>query len=298
MTTERPQPHHTDNRAVADPAPRGHDHVAWSLITVTYNSAAALRHFRDEQPPDEVEWLVVDNASADDSAATARALGGHVTVLPENRGFSAANNVGLCAARGRYVAFVNPDVRVDYSDLGRLSHLLDEAPEPILVTPQLLNPDGTPQPSGRGVPTLPRKIAHRLSREHRNGYRIIADPQTTRYVSWAMGAAVIGRRSTFRDLGGWDDHFFVYYEDHDLGLRAWRSGVPTVLVGGVRWTHGWDRATARWSWAAWRLELGGMVKFFARYPSLLVTPHRLGAPWSRMYAEVGRAYQQHRARRE
>lgn len=272
--------------------------MQWTLITVTYNSSEALQRFRTEQIPDGVEWLVVDNASHDDSAATARRLGGRVTVLPENRGFSAANNVGLKAARGRYVAFVNPDVKVNYDDLALLSRLLDAAPEPILLAPQLLNPDGSPQPSGRGVPTLPRKIAHRLQREHRNGYRIIADSQSMRYISWAMGAAVMGRRSTFVDLGGWDDHFFVYYEDHDLGLRAWRSGVPVVLVGGARWTHGWDRATARWSWAAWKLELGGMAKFFARYPTLLVTPNRMGGRWARMYAEVGTAYAHQGAHRE
>ncbi len=272
--------------------------MEWTLITVTYNSAEALQRFCTQQIPDDVEWLVVDNASRDDSAATARGLGARVTVLSHNRGFSAANNIGLAAARGRYVAFVNPDVRVNYDDLQRLSRLLDAAPEPILVTPQLLNPDGTPQPSGRGVPTLPRKVAHRLQRQHRNGYRIIADPHSTRYVSWAMGAAVIGRRSALMDLGGWDDHFFVYYEDHDLGLRAWRAGVPMVLVGDVRWTHGWDRATARWSWAAWKLELVGMVKFYARYPTLLVTPNRLGAPWSRMYADLGTAYRHQEAQRE
>ncbi len=262
----------------------------WTLITVTYNSAEALKHFFTRPLPDDVEWLVVDNASHDDSAATARSLGGQVTVLPRNQGFAAANNVALHAARGRHVAFVNPDVTVDYDDLSRLSRHLDTAAEPVLLAPQLLEPDGTLQPNGRGVPTLRRKIGHRLEGQHEDGYRIFAETDSARYISWAMGAAVIGRRSTLMTLGGWDERFFVYYEDHDLGLRAWRHGVPVVLLGDVRWTHGWARETSGRSWAAWKLELGGMTKFFSRYPSLVVTPHRLGASWSRMYADVGTTY--------
>lgn len=262
----------------------------WTLITVTYNSSEALRHFFAGPLPHDVEWLVVDNASQDDSAATARSLGARVTVLPGNRGFAAANNVALQAANGRHIAFVNPDVTVDYADLPRLARRLDDAPDPVLLAPQLLDPDGTPQPNGRGVPTLRRKIIHRLDGEHQDGYRILAEAGSARYVAWAMGAVVVGRRSTLAALGGWDERFFVYYEDHDLGLRAWRAGVPVVLVGDVRWTHGWARETTGRSWAAWKLELGGMAKFFTRYPSLLVTPHRLGAPWSRMYADVGTGY--------
>lgn len=264
--------------------------VEWTLITVTYNSAKALRHFAAQPVPDDVEWLVVDNASGDDSVAAATELGARVCALPANQGFSAANNVGLAAATGRYVAFVNPDVTVDYEDLRRMARYLDNAAEPLLVAPQLLDPDGTAQPNGRGVPTLRRKVAHRLNDKHEEGYRIFADTSTARCISWAMGAAVIGHRSTFAALGGWDERFFVYYEDHDLGLRAWRRGVPVVLMGDVRWIHGWARETTGRSWAAWKLELHGMAKFFTRYPSLLITSRRLGPRWSRMYAEVGSAY--------
>lgn len=279
-----PSPTDAASTVESGPPPR------WSLITVTYNSSEALRRFASPDIPEGVEWLVVDNASRDDSAATARRLGGSVTVLPRNVGFAAANNHALRRARGRYVAFVNPDVRVDYDDLERLAQHLDHASEPLLLAPQLLDPDGTPQPNGRGVPTLPRKVLHRLDGTRARRYQIYADPQASRYVSWAMGAAIVGRRSTLAELGGWDDRFFVYYEDHDLGLRAWRAGVPVVLVGDVRWVHGWARETSSRSWAAWKLELHGMARFFARYPSLLVTATRLGNPWSRMYADVGRTY--------
>lgn len=265
-------------------------HVDWTLITVTYNSAEALQHFVAQPVPDNVEWLVVDNASRDDSVATATGLGAHVSALPRNRGFSAANNAALGVARGRYVAFVNPDVTVDYADLRLLSRYLDDAPEPLLLAPQLLDPDGTAQPNGRGVPTLRRKVAHRVNDQHQEGYRIFADPNTRRCISWAMGAAVIGHRSTFAALGGWDERFFVYYEDHDLGLRSWRQGVPVVLMGDVRWIHGWARETSGRSWAAWKLELHGMAKFFARYPTLLLTARGLGPRWSRMYADVGSVY--------
>jgi len=261
--------------------------VKWTLITVTYNSSEALSRFAAQPLPEGVEWLVVDNASQDDSARTARELGASVTVLRSNQGFASANNLALQLATGDNVAFVNPDVTVDFEDLPRLAAYLDASKEPVLLAPQLLDPDGTIQPNGRGVPTLRRKVAHRLSDQHADGYRILADVDSRRYVAWVMGAVVIAKRRTFEVLDGWDERFFVYYEDHDLGLRAWRQGVPVVLMGDIRWVHGWARETSGRSWNAWKLELHGMRKFFARYPSLLLTPDLLGSPYSRMYHELG-----------
>ncbi len=78
---------------------------------------------------------MVDNASRDDSVATATALGARVCALPPNREFSAANNAALSVANGRYVAFLNPDVAVDYDGRRLLACYLDEDSEPLLLAP-------------------------------------------------------------------------------------------------------------------------------------------------------------------
>lgn len=241
---------------------------SWSLITVTYNSAAPLRTYWTAQRPAHVEWIVVDNGSTDDSVGVATALGARVITADENLGFSAANNKGLEAATGDFIAFVNPDVRVEYEDLESLALAIDELGG--LVSPQLLNTDGTLQPNGRGAPLLLHKILNRASeRPQDNGYRLYADPAERRHVFWLIGAMVAGSADTVRSLGGWNDRFFLYYEDKDLSIRAWRAGHPVTLLGAHRWTHGWARETTRFRLMPWVREFDSMFRFYSLYPEFL-----------------------------
>lgn len=241
----------------------------WTLISVTYNSSEALRRFWADSPlPASVRWIVVDNASTDDSITVARAAGAEVIALPHNIGFGAANNHGFQHVVSPYVGFVNPDVRVDFASLTDLASVIDRTGG--IVAPQLLNADGTVQPNGRGRPYLAHKILNRLSRSGRESeYRLYADDDSEREVAWLMGAVVLGARETFASLGPWDPHFFVYYEDSDLGLRAAAQGVPSLITGRSRWVHGWARETKKLAWGPWKREVPSMLKFYARYPCLL-----------------------------
>ncbi len=176
----------------------------WSVVTVTYNSSATLQRFWDEDRPAEVEWIVVDNGSTDDSVAVARRLGARVVALGRNVGFSAANNIGLADAEGKYTAFLNPDVRARWQDLPALAQAIDHFGG--LVSPQLVNGDGSLQPNGRGAPMLLSKVIHRLAPERQSdGYQIVAADDQTKYAFWLMGAAVMGRTDTLRTLRGWSE---------------------------------------------------------------------------------------------
>ena len=241
----------------------------WHIVTVTFNSAADLRrHWSDVSLPLGARWTVVDNASTDDSVETAQLLGADVIVLRKNVGFGAANNIGARSVASSFLLFVNPDIEIIAESLDALAETLTEIPSAV-VAPQLLNDDGTPQPSGRNFPTLTSKVFNRLPGASTHDYQITADPGQRRYVSWSIGAAVAMRSETF-DQVHWDDHFFVYYEDSDLGIRAWKTGHVVVLDGRVRWVHGWARETTRFSIVAWRLELASMAKFYIRFPHLLL----------------------------
>ena len=255
-------------KTVADrvEAPRYH---RWALITVTYNSSADLRRFWSNlQLNRDLEWVVVDNNSTDDSVAVARDLGARVIGLPKNIGFGAANNVGFAASDSRYVGFVNPDITVVPDDLRPLEAVIDETGG--IVAPQLTDPDGTPQPNGRGYPFLLEKVRNRLELNAKgSAYRRFAPAGEDIAVVWFMGAAVLGQRSQLDQLGPWDERFFVYYEDSDLGLRAARLGLPRTVTGSVRWIHGWARETTAFRWTPWKLEFPSMAKFYLRYPYLL-----------------------------
>ncbi|WP_433130076.1 glycosyltransferase [Micromonospora sp. CA-240977] len=241
----------------------------WSVVTVTYNSADTLRRCWGGAKP--YEWIVVDNNSADDSAAVAEELGARVIRLPENVGFAKANNVGVRQA-GEYVLFANPDLEVQPAGFAAMQRHLDVHGG--LVAPQLLATDGTPQPNGRGFPYATAKLGNRkiwpLSRMHAN-YRVVANPGDAVYVAWVMGAAVAARTADFVAMGGWNERFFLYYEDHELGLRAWRHDMPVVLLGDVRWTHHWARATNSFQWSrAHTLELQSARTFFGLFPEFVV----------------------------
>ncbi|MBU2695782.1 glycosyltransferase family 2 protein [Pimelobacter sp. 30-1] len=254
-----------------------------AVVTVTFHSRADLdRHWRGAAALDAA-WIVVDNASTDGSAELAEELGAHVVRLPDNVGFSAANNAGAAAAAAAgadCLVFANPDVTVTQEGIDRLAALaLDRR---ALTAPQLLNLDGSPQENGRRAPYLYRKVLHfagsAASRAH---YEVTAAPHEVKDVPWVIGAAVAVPRSVFDEIGGWDAGFFVYYEDSDLCLRARRAGHPVLLDGGVRWTHAWARATRRTrSWRVWRIELRSALRFYRRYWRLLGHP-ALPGPRSR-----------------
>lgn len=265
-----------------------------SLITVSFNSSAALAEFwgKNAPRPGGVEWIVVDNNSSDESAQLARALGATLVIeLDENRGFSAANNVGLAAAAGEFIGFVNPDVRVDFADLPQLFRLA--VAENAVVSPQLVNADGTLQPNGRGFPLLPDKIRNRLAgtaakgrASEGNRYLLFSASGVPRRVCWLMGASIFARREVLDSFGAWDPFFFLYYEDKDICLRAWQAGFPVVLAPGSRWTHGWARETARARATPWRRELASMYRFYRRYPEFLFSRAAAARRHARIDREV------------
>ncbi|MGW4928030.1 glycosyltransferase [Agromyces sp. NPDC004153] len=258
--------------------------MRWSLITVTHNSEDKLRRFWPAHSGrEDVEWLVVDNASSDRTADAAEKLGARVIRLATNVGFSRANNIGFDASAGTYVAYVNPDVSVDLESLIHLEEELDKFDG--LVGPQLMYEDGTPQPNGRGLPSLPNKIRNRLDARD-STYRVYSDPAQVKHVAWLMGAAVAAKRQTVEAIGGWDERYFIYYEDSELGLRAWQRGLEVRLVGSARWIHGWARETTSLKWGPWRRELQSMVRFYRQHPLLLVSSG--GRSYRALHAMSGR----------
>ena len=243
----------------------------WSVITVTYNSLRHLEtHWAAEPRTRDFDWIVVDNGSTDGSFEFAKESATLALESGGNFGFAKANNIGLAEADSDYVAFANPDVTIP----GRgWQEMMEHAIQTTngLVAPQLLNANGSEQANSRGLPLLSAKIRNRLKPDSRKGrdYARTGFQEPT-YCAWVMGAALAGRTSSFRELGGWDESYFLYYEDHEIGLRAWRNGIPVVLEPRVRWIHDWQRATTTPNVGAWRVEFQSMRKFYSAHPEFLV----------------------------
>ncbi len=242
-----------------------------ALITVTYNSARDLEEHWKGVGDLGVPWIVVDNASQDASADIAAHLGAEQVIrLPRNVGFSAANNVGTSLTSADCFIFVNPDVRVDGDSARRLAEFA--VSRQALVAPQLLNGDLTVQENGRAAPYLYRKLSHFIGKG-RAEYEVVTQHGELARISWAIGAAIAIPRTIFAEIGGWDSSFFIYYEDSDICLRARAKGHPVMLLGSVRWVHAWARATRRsFSLASWKFEVKSALRFYGRYPGLLLHP--------------------------
>jgi GT2 family glycosyltransferase len=247
-----------------------HNAPQWTIITVTYNSAPALSEHPLSIRSDSVEWIVVDNASSDDSAAIAESLGARVIRLENNVGFARANNIGVLSSDGSHLLFLNPDVVPDLADLEQLEQVL--AKDGGIVAPQLLNSDLTLQPNGRGAPYLIRKIRNRIltSREMNRSYWLFAEPQEIRRVNWVMGAAIAMLREDFEKIRGWNEEYFIYYEDTDICLRTAKMNMPVRVDGHCRWVHLWARETSGLSLRAWWYEIRSAALFYSSHPQFLI----------------------------
>lgn len=198
-----------------------------------------------------LEVIVVDNASADATAQLLPARFPWVRLIRSatNLGFTAGNNLGYAASRGRAIYFLNPDTELIQTSLHGDSLwtlyrvLMDEA-KVGLVGPQLRYADNVPQSSRRRFPTRLTGFfdEETLGRYWRNNpwqaaARMEDWPSTFRQeVDWLVGAAMLARRAALEEVrqpgasGPFDETFFMYSEEVDLCHRLKQAGWRIVYV--------------------------------------------------------------------
>lgn len=187
---------------------------------------------------EQLNVIVVDNASTDSSARDLAVSGLRLEVIynASNRGFAAACNQGAEAGRARYLLFLNPDARVERETLARALHYMNVPAQRRtgVLGVRLLDGSGCTARSCVRRPTaaalLQRtlfldRIAPRLFPGH---FLTEWDHLETRPVAQVMGAFLMIRRDLFVAAGGFDERFFVYYEDLDLCLRVADRGHAVV----------------------------------------------------------------------
>jgi N-acetylglucosaminyl-diphospho-decaprenol L-rhamnosyltransferase len=212
--------------------------VDLSVLIVTYNSAGLidrlLSHLRAEFAGLAAEVIVVDNASRDATVETVRAKHPWVKLVAstENLGFAAGNNLAAKQATGRYLLLLNPDALPAAGSLARGIALMDQSPKVGLAGGELRGVDGSRQPSARMFPTLRDEFftlsglaaKHPTSRLCARLDRRWADPEAAALVDWIPGAFVFIPAKVFAQLGGFDERFFMYYEEVDLCRRMQQAG--------------------------------------------------------------------------
>ena len=220
-----------------------------SVSIVSYRTpgplAACLEALAAEQQSLEMEVFVVDNASGDGSAELVEAQFPWVRLIrnARNVGFGAAHNQALVSAASRYWLILNSDAAPRPGALQTLLAFMDANPGVAVAGPKLRYQDGTVQPSRRRFPTaatlflestqLQRFVpTNPVLRRYYVHDRSDDDPQD---VDWLVGACLCVRAAAARQVGAFDERFFMYSEELDWCRRfraaGWRvSYVPTAEV--------------------------------------------------------------------
>lgn len=226
-----------------------------TIAVISWNTRAllirCLRSLEQDVATGEAEVWVVDNGSADGSAAAARAEAPWATVVeaPENLGFGRAVNLVADRTEGDWLACANADVALEP---GALRALLDAAREERIgaVAPRLILADGRTQHSVYPFPTVPFTVAFNLGLPRfsaRWSDELCLEgswnPDRPRAVPWAIGALLLLRRRAFEQVGGFDVRRWMYAEDLDLGWRLRDGGWVTRYEPAAHVQHASGAAT-------------------------------------------------------
>ncbi len=221
--------------------------VTLSILIVSWNTRDFLARCLDSvfanPPAVPFEVLVVDNASADGSAAMVRERfpQARLMVNAANIGFAPANNQAFAVSAGEYVLLLNPDTEVKPGALDALPAFLQANSRAAAVGAYLLNPDGTLQTSCYPFPTLSRewwRLLHLDALRPYGVYRMADwDTDTPRPVEVIQGAALLLRKSALQGQPLLDDAYFMYTEEVDLCFRLKRAGGQLYWLPQAKVVH-------------------------------------------------------------
>ena len=226
-----------------------------SACMVLYHAGdEALRAVDCLDASDEtVDVYLVDNTPEDDTAQRIRWVHPGVQVRPQtkNLGFGRGNNVVLNELESDYHILVNPDVTFEPDVISRMVRYMDEHPNVVILTPHVLNADGTDQLLPKKQPTVHYLLGGFLEKlggpfvRWRREYTMADDDLSHPLkVKFATGCFLMIRTKTFKELKGFDERFFLYQEDSDLSRRAAQLG-PIIYHPDMCVTHNWARENTR-----------------------------------------------------
>lgn len=229
-----------------------------SIVILNYKSnnmvKECLRGIKSVGVDLKYEIIVVDNGSGDGVGKMLQENFPEVKFIAssENVGFAAGNNIGIRAAIGRYILIMNPDIAVFSGSLEALVRYMDENSRVGIAGPKLLNPDRSVQFSVYRFPKRVTPIYRRTplgstaggQRELQRYLMKDWDHEEAREVDWLLGACLIVRREAMREVGLFDERYFLYFEDTDWCRRFWEVGWKVAYVPSSTMVHFHRRESA------------------------------------------------------
>ncbi|SEO57295.1 hypothetical protein SAMN04490248_10732 [Salinihabitans flavidus] len=260
--------------------------------------------------------IIVDNASGDGSEALIAAeiarrdwdeMGVELLQSGHNGGFGAGNNAGIRqgmatgidGAPPDYIYILNSDAFPDSQAIRRLVEHLEATPECGLAGSYIHGPDGKPHMTAFRFPSIPGEFegAARIGPLSRMLERHIVPlpvPRKTTRVDWLAGASLMIRREVLEEIGLFDERYFLYFEETDLCLRAFRAGWRTDYVRESEVTHIGSVSTGMKDWARMpQYWFDSRLHYFnsnhgAAYAALATLAHVLGASLYRLRCLIDR----------
>ncbi len=179
-------------------------------------------------------------------------------------GFGANQNQAFRQCRTTFFAVLNPDLRLVNDPFPELTRALQRN-HCGLIAPAVRYPDGALEDSARYFPTIPRLLRKLAGR---GDGRVEIKGTNPQEVDWAAGMFLLFPTEVFGEIGGFDERFFLYYEDVDICARLWKSGQRVILHPGVAVEHAAQRASRRnLRYMKWHLT--SMARYLVKYTGRL-----------------------------
>lgn len=251
-----------------------------SIIIVTYNSAGHIRRCLESverQTRAQHEIVIVDNCSSDNTVRKIKESKVPVKLHLQNSnlGFSKANNIGVGSCSGEYLLFLNPDTVVCDHAADKLISYMTDNQDAGIVAPKLVEDNGQPQPSVRKLPTIMGAFGEYYL-GIKNAYQAyVPEGKEAAAVESVVGAAMLIPKAIYQKAGGFNNKYFMYFEDLELCKKVWKMGYKVIyqpqavvrhsvgmsaatnpktagyLKQSATFYHGW----AQWQMLYWLLKL-------------------------------------------
>lgn len=230
-----------------------------AIITVTYSPGDYLRDFVNSVPAAAEQGahvVMVDNGSTDGApeavAAEAREMPVELHSSGGNIGYGAAMNLGAQLLRDKleageiddeYFVISNPDVIFQPGSIDRMIDAAKRHPRAGAVGPLIREVDGSVYPSARQIPRLSSGIGHAVlgpvwpGNPWTASYKDDAKMDEERTAGWLSGSCLLMRWDAFDSVGGFDERYFMYMEDVDLGDRLARAGWLNIFTPTAEISH-------------------------------------------------------------
>jgi hypothetical protein len=249
--------------------------VTASIVTFNNISTieATLHTLKKQTQGVRLHLYVIDNSSHDGTLDFVQTLDPSIELLriPWNVGFGAGHNLVLPRLRSKYHVIINPDISLNEDAIANMARYMDEHPDVAMLSPRIVYPKtGEPQILGKRNPRLKYLFASRLRRFKRaqsllHEYAMTAEmsDETPFVIENATGCFMFIRTETLQKIGGFDERYFLYFEDCDLTRMLAKEGkvlyYPQAVV-----EHVWHRESKK-DFKLAMVQVQSMMKYFWKW---------------------------------